>query len=551
MPRKLSLKQFKDDMAGLRKLIEASTAPFADKSPAGKRKRRKEALADLVVFGKTYFPHYLTCADSELHRFLSNIIQKLIQEAESTGKGGQQATAAPRGFAKSTWVSLIAPIWCVAGRTRRFIALFSDTTGQANDFLEIIKLELESNQRLQQDFPEICGEGSTWQVGNILTANGVRIKAWGSGKRLRGARHGQHRPDLVLVDDPENDENVVSAEQREKTRKWFFRALRRAGQPDTVFLVVGTIIHHDCLIANLLKNPAWQGRKFRAVTAWSQSALWEEWERIYTDQELEGREKAADAFFEKNKIKMIRGAQVLWQERYSYYDLVKMRIMDGPAHFDSEMQNNPLDPDTAVFLEEWIHWYDDQELEGKHLDRVAAVDPSMGKKSRRSDPSAIIVLGVAREDGKFYCYILDADIRKRHPDKIIDDVIVAHQFHRLLRIRVEETQFQEFFKDEAVRRAQERGVFLPTEPEGYKPLTDKMLRIQRLQPHVKNGILRFSRKHKTLTDQMLNFPQGDHDDGPDALEMAFSLAEEIAGGAAEFVSVRKSRYDGMGRGIWI
>ena len=554
MPRKLSIKEFRSDIAGLRKIIEAATSPFGDDSPAAKRTRRRAALSDIVVFGESYFPHYLTCPSSELHRFLAERLQALLNEARDAGKGGQQAVAAPRGSAKSTWVSLIAPLWCVAGKRRNFIGLFSDTTSQANDFLEIVKLELESNQRLAQDFPEICGEGPVWQVGDVLTANGVRIKAWGSGKRLRGARHGQHRPDLIIVDDPENDENVVSAEQREKTRKWFFRALRRAGQPDTVTLVVGTIIHHDCLIANLLKNPAWNGRKFRAVIAWSQSPRWEEWEHIYTDQEREDREQAADAYFERHKAVMLTGAEVLWPERYSYYDLVKMRVMDGPAHFDSEMQNEPLDPESAVFLEEWLKYYEDSELEGKELVAVAAVDPSMGKRSKRSDPSAVIVLGVARDAGvhgraPIVCYVLDADIRKRHPDRIIQDVFVMHQVHRPLRIRVEETQFQEFFRDELVTRGQEQGLFLPV--EGFRPLTDKLLRIQRLQPHVKNGVIRFSMKHKTLIQQLLNFPKGDHDDGPDALEMAFSLAEEIAGGAPEFVSIRKSRYSGMGRGAWM
>ena len=549
MARRLTTKEFRTDISKLRQLIEEATAPFGDNTPKARRERRAAALADIVVFGETYFPHYLTCPSSELHRFLSDRLQALLDEARDTGRGGQQVVAAPRGSAKSTWVSLIAPLWCVAGKRRSFIGIFSDTTSQANDFTEIIKLELESNQRLSQDFPEICGPGPVWQVGDILTKNGVRIKAWGSGKRLRGARHGQHRPDLMIVDDPENDENVISADQREKTRKWFFRALRRAGQPDTVTLVAGTVIHYDCLVAVLLKNPAWSGRKFKAVIAWSQSPLWDEWERIYTDQERLDREAAADAFFEKHQKAMLKGTEVLWPERYSYHDLVKMRVMDGPAHFDSEMQNEPLDPETCVFLEEYFHWYEDEELEGKEIINVASVDPSMGKKSKRSDPSAIIDLGVAREDGRFVCYVREADVRKRPPDQIIDDVFLLHQIFKPLRIRVEETQFQEFFKNEMIKRGQALGLFLPV--EGFRPLMDKLMRIQRLQPHVKNGVIRFSKKHRTLTQQLLNFPQGDHDDGPDALEMAFSLAEELIGGPVAFTSIRRSRYAESGRGAWM
>ena len=53
--------------------------------------------------------------------------------------------------------------------------------------------------------------------------------------------------------------------------------------------------------------------------------------------------------------------------------------------------------------------------------------------------------------------------------------------------------------------------------------SDKLGRIQRLQPLITSGTLRLCRRHVTLLEQLRQFPLGAHDDGPDALEMAVSV----------------------------
>jgi hypothetical protein len=133
----------------------------------------------------------------------------------------------------------------------------------------------------------------------------------------------------------------------------------KIGQPDTVYIVVGTILHYDSLLANLLKKPGWKGRKFKAVLKWSQSKLWEKWEQIFADVSVgkEEAESAADAFFTERQAEMLAGTEVLWKEREPYYYLMKMYVSEGPAYFNSEKQNEPLNPEDAVFLEEWIQYY--------------------------------------------------------------------------------------------------------------------------------------------------------------------------------------------------
>jgi hypothetical protein len=59
--------------------------------------------------------------------------------------------------------------------------------------------------------------------------------------------------------------------------------------------------------------------------------------------------------------------------------------------------------------------------------------------------------------------------------------------------------------------------------------SDKLGRIQSLEPLISTGTLRFSRKHRILLDQLRQFPKAAHDDGPDALEMAVSLVKSPKG----------------------
>ncbi len=440
------------------------------------------------------------------------------------------AVAAPRESAKSTIVTLFLPLWCICYPERarkRFLLVASDTMAQAEQRLAEIKEELESNERLAEAFPEATGQGEIWKQSEIVTRNGIKITARGTGGNIRGLRHGPHRPDLLIGDDLENDENSRTPSQRDKITNWFFKAFSKAGGRNADIVVIGTILHMDSLLARLLDNPAYLGRKYRGVIRWSRAnRLWEEWEKIYTDRGPgdNERKQRADRFFEKHETQMRAGTRVLWPEHRSYYDLMKLRLAEGPASFDSEIQNEPVNPQDCLFRPEWFHWFEGEELEVEKLITVAAVDPSLGGSSARHDPSAIVCLGL---DSNGYLYVLDADIQNRTPDRIIEDTLEIHLRRRTVLIGVEAVQFQEFFKDRLAAVARERGIYPPV--KGIKSTRDKKIRIQRLQPLVKNGTLRFAREQKTLLDQLRYYPLAGHDDGPDALEMAVQMVEHLAG----------------------
>jgi predicted phage terminase large subunit-like protein len=523
MPPKLSEKKFNKEMEALRAVIQSSAKPFPDDKKAQKA-RIAQAEKNMEFFGRTYFPHYISSPSSKLHKYFCERYPAMIEQAIATGVGDKEANAAPRGNAKSTWGTFVLPLWCIVYKKRQYILPVSETLTQAESFIQAIKLELESNERLKQDFPAACGEGPIWQSDTIVTRNGVKAQGVGSGQKLRGLKHGSRRPDLVIGDDLENDESVESPDQRKKLSNWFFKALMKIGAKYTVYIMVGTILHAEALLSDLLIRPGWKGRKFKAVLKFSLSKLWEVWENIFKDISVgkEAAEHHADAFFEKYKEKMLAGTEVLWPKQEDYYYLMKMRVTDGPAAFDSEKQNEPLNPDDQVFFEDWFVDWEEGDVNFAGVMHAGSVDPSLGKRNKRNDPSAI--MGGRMKDKILYLDI--ADIEKRQPDKIMTDILNYHERDRFDKLRMETVQFQEFFARQFAQLAHDKG--LTVNIDEFVPNTDKDLRIIRLQPLIKNGWIRFRKEMRELKKQLLYYRpkgRGSHDDGPDALEMLLGLCE--------------------------
>jgi len=154
-------------------------------------------------------------------------------------------------------------------------------------------------------------------------------------------------------------------------------------------------------------------------------------------------------------------------------------------------------------------------------------DPSLGKTAD-SDFSAILTL--AREESSGLLYVLDADLQRRHPDIIIRDILDKARWlqreygGRYTAFGAETNQFQWFLKERLAAESAAQGIYLPITE--VRAASDKVLRIQTLQPDIRNGYLRFCRDQTELLRQLEQFPLGRHDDGPDALEGAVRLCKQ-------------------------
>lgn len=531
---KTSRKTFLADISKLsstlRATIEARVSGF-DPDPKAQQARRNQAGESFRFFVETYFPHYTLRAPSGLHEYLFSTLPGQARD----GKGRRLAVAAPRGEAKSTIVSLAYVLWCVLTSRRHYICLIMDAFEQAATMLEAVKAELEANPRLSMDFPEVFGEGDTWKEGVVVTKNNVKIQAFGSGKRMRGLRHGPYRPDLVVLDDIENDENVRSPSQRNKLEEWLDRTVLSLGPADDSMdvILIGTVLHYDSVLARKLTRPLWQSRTFRAVIQWPERMdLWDQWEELL----LNTGEAEADIWFHSHRTEMERGAVVSWPSARPIMMLMKKRARDGHQAFDSEQQNDPLNKQDAPFAT--IQFWVERKLEWQFF---GSCDPSLG----RGDPAAILVGGFDRKTG---CLdVVEAVISRMLPDRIIEEIIRLQRQYRCRSWAMETVQFQEFMKTELVKRSAARGVPVPA--RSVKPSAQKEMRIESMQPHVANGLIRIHSSQHTLLQQLRHWPKADHDDGPDALEMLWSEILRSSGAGGVLVPVmsaaKAARHEGM------
>lgn len=497
----------------------------------------RRGATDLGHFGRYYLPHYFTRPSPPFHRQLDTLWKRRVMKgmdpvteaaAMLAAPGKRSAVAAPRGHAKSTVMTLKNVLHAALYGYKQYILLISDTETQAAGFLESIKYELETNPRILRDFGEQMGK-KTWKTSSILLRSGCRIDAVGTGQKLRGRRNYQRRPDLILCDDIENDEGVRTAEQRRKTADWFWKAVCKAGDSYTDLVTIGTILHYDSLLAKLLDNPGFSSQIFRAVLSESPSRLWEEWKKRFTDLSDPKREEHALTFYRAHKREMNAGAKVLWPQKFSYYDLQVMRLTEGDAAFQSEMQNEPINPEDCLFSPAWFQYYDlaALDLRSPSFRFYGYCDPSLGQ-SAHSDYSAILTLAV--DGGSGLAYVLLADIARRHPDQIIADILITERRLRqtygkgYTLFGAETNQFQWFLKEQLAKESARQGIYLPI--QGVRSAEDKTIRVSALQPDVKNGYLRFGPDQRLLIEQLAQFPLGAHDDGPDALAGAMALARK-------------------------
>ena len=499
-----------------RKQIEAGSQNF-DISPQATKARVARVLGgDFRFFVQFYFPHYIRSqTESELHQYLFFRLPEILKNPDNI----QQAIAAPRGEAKSTLVSRLFTLFCLICEKKNFVVLVSDTYNQACQFLESIKAELEFNPRLQNDFPQHTGVGRVWQVGEILTAKNQKIEAAGSGKSLRGLVHGAYRPDLVILDDIENDEQVRSPEQRDKLQSWLNKTVLNLGAVDCKndFIYIGTILHYDSVLNRTLHNPAWQSRVFKALKRLPENmALWDKWEELFVND----GESVADAYYAAHKDEMDKGAEISWQAR-PLLALMKIRASSGHATFDSEYQNDPVSSESGTFAQVLEHCF--YKSLPNSVVYFGACDPSLGKAGASRDPSAILIGAYDRLNGCLY--VVEAQVKKRLPDLIIEDIIRLQKQYQCVLWVVETVQFQEFLKTELVKRSTARGVPMPV--RGVKPNTDKVLRIESLQPYFANGQIKLLPTQSALIEQLRHFPYADHDDAPDALHMLYMAASSF------------------------
>jgi len=242
--------------------------------------RKESCRLDFRLFCETYFAHRFPLAWSDSHRKCIDRIQTTVLS------GGLYAFAMPRKSGKTTLCE-VAALWVLVFGHRPFVVLIGATDDAALELLQSVKIELETNRLLGEDFPEVCfpvrsleGEsrrclGQTlegrrtrivWTGDKVVLptvpgspASGAVVRTTGITGRVRGMKHtladGRTiRPSFVILDDPQTDESAGSPSQNAKRYRVVSKAVLGLSGPKVKISAVMpcTVIEPDDMVDRML-----------------------------------------------------------------------------------------------------------------------------------------------------------------------------------------------------------------------------------------------------------------------------------------------------------
>ena len=433
---------------------------------------------DIESFGQFFFKNHLRKKTPNFHRE----IYRMYENKELK----RVALGAPRGHSKSTITDLVYLAWEIVHKRVHFVLLVSDTYSQAALFLETLKAELESNERLKDFYGNLVSDN--WSEGEIVT-NGIMVKAVGAGMKVRGLKYREYRPDLIIVDDLENDELVENKERREKLERWFNGALLPSMDKDGRTIVIGTILHYDSLLCKMLSETQYL-----------------EWE--------------------KKTYKAINDYGALWPEHLNLDELAKIKkdyLDKGQGYlFYQEYQNDPVSDENRKFKIEKFKYY--ESLEGKQLNTFITIDRAYSM-DKTADFTGIVAVSVDMENN---WYIRHAERFKGLEADLIKKIFDLKGYYSALKVGIEQKAYEYTIKptlDDEMRR---RNDFFTIE-ELKDGGTAKNKRIEGLLPRFESGTLYFKRDQTDLIDELITFPKSIHDDLSDALAHQLGLAVKPEG----------------------
>jgi predicted phage terminase large subunit-like protein len=492
--------------------------------------RRMLGEIDIEYFALVYLSEHFDKPFCDFHIDLIENVKALTSEyscqtkdeqdklrREKTGK--KLLCIAPRGHGKSRIISVLLNTWNLVYKKSPFVVCISANDSLAQSFLDQVKAALESNENIIHDFGNL--KGKTWNATQIELTNGTCLIAKGINSKLRGLSFNEWRATTIVMDDIEDDKQANSEVSTEQIKHVFRNTIMSMGDRYTDFVFLGTIISESTLINELYKSgTGWKKLFYKSVYSFSDSPLWEEWEKIYTDLSNVNCLEDADKFFQEHKEEMLKGTKVLWKEKNDYYFLMKKKIDDGSHAFYAEQQNDPRSSSDYAF-QKITYWR--QLPEFKEMNICMFVDPSMGKT--KGDFSAITILGKHKQTN--YKYIIDGQLHKVKPNELIEIIIQLCKQYPINLLGFESVNFQEYLADDLKKRLKEEELYHVL-VKNVKPRTNKHNRIMNLEPFVSRGEILFNEDCKRYNEQIKDYNiNAKNDDAPDSLQGAFELVEKI------------------------
>ena len=468
--------------------------------------RRAITRESHLMFFYVYFSHYVTYEIAEFQKDIFRITENIQNKLA--------VIVAFRGSGKSTLVTFSYSLWAMLGiQQKKFVLIICQTQTQAKQHLINLKRELESNALLRNDLGPFQEENGEWGASALVFPQlKAKIMAVSTEQSIRGLRHNQHRPDLIICDDLENMASVKTYENRQKIYNWLCGEVMPLGDRGTRFVVVGNLLHEDSLVMRL-KRDIEEGQRngifkiFPLITG-DGSVAWP------------GKYPTPAALAEE---KMKSGNEYAWQREYLL---------------------NIIPDEDQVIQKTWIHYYDALPIRRDTYHGIyTGVDLAISQKET-ADYTAI-VSGLISHEENFCVYILPNIVNRRmnFPETIkqLKEIDAANKKMYSSHILVEEVGYQKAVIDQLVHDS--------LNVEGVKISTDKRSRLISISAMIQSGKIKFPRHGaEALIRQIVGFGVERHDDLVDAFTIIAHHAIQFDHAAPQFlvIDLGPSRWDDGG-----
>jgi len=410
-----------------------------------------------------------------------------------TSDASHVAVAAPRGHAKSTAGTLAFTLACLLFGSDDFVLLVSATERLASSHLANIARVLSENDDLRAEFGVELIKSNETELTARIGKREFHVLGKGAEQAVRGCLWNFKRPSLIILDDVESDEAVMSKDRREKLRDWFDNALLPCGSDTLRVRFLGTILHLDSLLERLITDSSggWVGCRFKA-------------------------HKSFDDFTE-----------LLWPEKWPEARLRRERaryIASGNASgYSQEYLSQPVAESDAYFKKtDFRPMTPDDYAQPKTM--YASIDFALGQDDK-GDNTAIVIAGM---DPSGILHVSDVYAQRYDPLQAIEKMFELQHTYDISMWIVEDDNISKaigpFLNQEMLRRQE----FLPI--ERLRPHKDKQARAVSIQARMRAGGVHFNVDapwYFELYNEMLTFPRGKTDDRVDALAWIGLLLDKM------------------------
>lgn len=428
------------------------------------------------------------------------------------------AIAAPRGHAKSTAGTLAYTLASLLFRESTFALIVSDTESQACMFLGAIKQELQDNEDIielfglkknDKGFVQFLKDSEADVIVEFADGHKFRVMAKGAEQKLRGLNWNGTRPNLVIVDDLENDELVMNKERRAKLKRWFFGALTPAMSPKGKLRMWGTILHMDSLLESLMpsytaKDSVYEGLKMYSLRP---RGLWKAVKYKAHDEDME---------------------HFLWPERFDRNYFVAKReeyARQGIADvYSQEYLNYPID-DTVAYFKKNDFLPLTEEDRKLPLRYYITADLAISEKET-ADYSVFVVGGV---DEYRRLHVKEVIRERLDGREIVEMIFALENLYRPEAFGIEEMQVSKaigpFLREEMIRQ----NIFPHVVLMGHMN-KDKIMRARSIQGRVRARTVKVDKEadwFPTFEDELTKFPRTRNDDQVDAFAYLGLLLDRI------------------------